>query len=304
VVVHDNPENLGKAGGVTNILPAENLLTRYTHICFLDADTLVDAGYFQAVRGWLKEDHREAEKKKRRPIGVICGRAKSIPYNWLTAFRAFEYFLSHHLHKPAQSQLGAITVAPGCASTYSVEALKVVIWNHDTVVEDMDVTVQAALKGFRIVYVGDACVYTQDPHTFRDYIGQLSRRWYAGYWQVMGKHQLLWRGPFTMLNWECRLPVIEAGLYVFALVVALLFFHARLPKIIGWTFAYAIIPAAVAAWVERRKDILLYSLVFPFMQIFNLVLFVMAMPNIAGRRRTRKTWYSPARYAMDETKAK
>ncbi len=200
VTVFDNQVNLGKAGGVTNTLRIIFSSSRYkdlTHICFLDADTLVDSGYFRAVRKRLSDDLKECEReakrnRTRKPISILCGKAKSIPHNYLTAFRACEYWISYAIYKPGQSKIRTTTVAPGCASTYSVYALQYVKWSEDTVVEDMDATVQVALAGGKIAYEPTAVVYTQDPSTLRDYIGQLGKRWYAGSWQVMGKHKLLW----------------------------------------------------------------------------------------------------------------
>lgn len=200
VVVIDNEVNLGKADGVTKTLRMLFSDARYreiTHVSFLDADTLVDKKYFQEIRNRLKADLKKVEEfakkgKSKKPISILCGRAKSIPYNWLTAFRAFEYCVSYSIYKPAQAKVRTTTVAPGCASTYSIQALRYVKWTHDTVVEDMDATLQVALSGGIIEYEKEAVVYTQDPSNIRDYVGQLSKRWYAGSWQVMGKHNLLW----------------------------------------------------------------------------------------------------------------
>ncbi len=200
VTVFNNKVNLGKAVGVTNTLRSIFSQPRYkdlTHVSFLDADTLVDPKYFLAVRKRLSEDLKEVEEARKKglqkkPISILCGRAKSLPHNWLTAFRAKEYWVSYAIYKPAQAQIRTTTVAPGCASTYSVEALQYVVWTDETVVEDMDATIQVALADGVIAYEKDAIVYTQDPSNLRDYIGQLGKRWYAGSWQVMGKHHLLW----------------------------------------------------------------------------------------------------------------
>ncbi len=308
VVVFNNEVNLGKAGGVTNALRKISGDSRYkdlTHICFLDADTLVDEKYFQAMRKRLSDDARLCEqsgkrnRKKKAPISILCGRAKSIPHNWLTAFRAFELWRTNGLHKPAQAKFKTITVAPGCASTYSVEALKDVEWTDETVTEDMDATVQVVLAGGRVEYERNAVVYTQDPNTVRDYLGQIGKRWYPGTWQVMGKHGLLWRGPFSRIHWECRLMMLEPIVYVAGLLYTTLFHPAQLWWIFGvmslMTFAYAVLAAAF----ERRWDILKYSPTFPIILLVNLIVLMIALPNVLGRKKKeRRQWYSPKRYAI------
>ena len=308
VVVFNNEVNLGKAGGVTNALRRISSDSRYkdlTHICFLDADTLVDNKYFQSVREHLKEDLLLCERsgkrgrKKKAPISVLCGRAKSIPHNWLTAFRAYELWQTNGLHKPAQERVKAITVAPGCASTYSVEALKGVEWTDETVTEDMDATIQVVLAGGRIEYELNAVVYTQDPNTVRDYLGQIGKRWYPGTWQVMGKHGLLWRGPFSAIHWECRMMMLEPVAYVATLLYTVLYHPEFLPWILGTVMLTVFTFATMASKAEGRWDILKYSPIFPLILFVNLITFVMSMPNLFGRKKNqRRQWYSPKRYAI------
>jgi cellulose synthase/poly-beta-1,6-N-acetylglucosamine synthase-like glycosyltransferase len=305
VVVIDNPVNLGKAGGVTNALRSIFSDPRYkdlTHVCFLDADTLVDQGYFSAVRKRLAEDLKETERyakrgKRRKSVGILCGRAKSIPHNWLTAFRAYELWQSQSIHKTAQAKFRTITVAPGCASTYSVDVLRFVKWSDETVTEDMDSTIQVALQGERIEYEPDAVVYTQDPQTIRDYLGQTGKRWYPGTWQVMGKHGLLWRGLFSRLHWECRLAVLEPVVFLLMLLHTLVFKPQNLPYALGAVFFFVFTMATLASWRERRTDILKYAVIFPIISIVNLVVFVGSAWNLFGKNRNRRRdWYSPQRY--------
>ena len=44
---------------------------------------------------------------------MVCGRAKSNPHNWLTAYRCLAYWISHAIYKDGQSNMGVITVTPG-----------------------------------------------------------------------------------------------------------------------------------------------------------------------------------------------
>lgn len=313
VNVIDNPVNLGKAEGVTNALANHGLLDRHTHICFLDADTLVDERYFSMVRKRLREDAIACEKANKRdekrgrtgrakPIGVLCGNPKSIPHNWLTAYRAFQYFRADLIDKPAQHIMGAITVAPGCASTYSVEVLRNVVWTPDTPVEDMDVTIQAALKGYRIAYESKARVYTQDPSTLKDYIGQVKRRWFAGAWQVMHKYGLLWSGfGFRdRVHWESRVTMVFEPLLLFAGLSVGIWKPSWLAMQLLLSLAVTFCLAIAASVKERRWDIAAYSLLYPLMWLLDIYLFVTTLPHLAKgpRFKKKRDWYSPQRYSV------
>ena len=308
VHVIDNEINMGKAQGVTNALRIIFSDPRYknaTHIAFLDADTLVDSKYFRTVRKRLSEDLKQCEKAAKKgttgkPISVLCGRPRSIPHNWLTAFRAYEFWLSHAIHKSAQAKFRAITVSPGCASTYSVDALEKVRWTDDTVTEDMDATIQIALAGGRVVYEGQAIVYTQDPRTIRDYVGQVGKRWYPGTWQVLGKHGLLWKGIFSGLHWECRLTTLEPLIYIAMLSYISVSHPGSLFKIFGGLFLLVMVLASLASWREKRLDILKYFPLFPLISFANLFLFAGTGWNITGRKKSeRREWFTPQRYAMN-----
>jgi cellulose synthase/poly-beta-1,6-N-acetylglucosamine synthase-like glycosyltransferase len=301
VYVFSNSENLGKADSVKGALNSLNLLDRYSHICFLDADTIVDSHYFQVIRKKLSDDSKFCEKsnrkgKKVRPIGVLCGKARSLPSNYLTAFRAYEYWLAHAIHKPAQAKMSVILVAPGCASTYNTETLRKVVWSKDTVVEDMDITVQASLSGERIEYLGSAIVYTQDPKLLRDFCGQLGKRWYKGTWQVMRKHNLIFGRWERKLSWECRMVCAEPLVYLSTLLY-LLFFHQK--EFLWLSFsstAIIFLLAGIAGVQEKRKDIFLYSFTYPFLSILSLFLFTGTLPNLFQKKGVENHWYRPKRY--------
>jgi cellulose synthase/poly-beta-1,6-N-acetylglucosamine synthase-like glycosyltransferase len=306
VNVIDNEVNLGKARGVENAL---NLIFQdyhnnsVTHVCFMDADTLVDPNYFRTIAKRLEDDLVVCQGDiNKQPISILCGQVKSIPHNWLTAFRAYELWLSQWLHKVAQARLNVITVAPGCASTYSVEALEGVTWSDDTTTEDMDSTIQVVVAGGVIQYEGNATVYTQDPNTMQDYIGQVSKRWYPGTWQVMGKHKLLTSGWFKLFNWECRMMTLEPVAFVLAILYTAVCYTSTLPLFLAMSYLF-VFPAAVASSIqEKRFDILKYSPIFPFILLVNMFVYVSKIGNIFGRDKAALKWYSPERYTMEEAK--
>ena len=149
-----NEKNIGKAHSLARLASVSELVRRYDYICLMDADTQVSQDYFQAVRSSFSQPG----------VAVVCGRAKSTPHNWLTAYRCLAYWISHAIYKDGQSNMGVITVTPGCAAAFSADAFGQLEWSSDTIVEDMDCTIQVHRKRLgRIVYQKHAVVSTQDP---------------------------------------------------------------------------------------------------------------------------------------------
>ena len=188
-----NSTNIGKAKSVQRLAAVSQLTERYDYICLMDADTEVSADYFSAV----------LESFANANVAAVCGRAKSTPHNWLTAYRCLAYWISHAIYKDGQSNMGVITVTPGCASSFRADVFKQLEWNNDTIVEDMDCTVQIHRKELgKIIYQKNALVSTQDPSSLRGYIRQMYR-WNTGAWQVGLKYGML--QGLSKIDWEYKL---------------------------------------------------------------------------------------------------
>src|SRR5262250_2018285 len=173
-----NPKNIGKAMALSRGAREFGLIDRYDYICLMDADTEVCQGYFDVVKRAFSDPS----------VATVCGRAKSTPHNWLTAYRCLAYWMSHAIYKGGQSNMGVITVTPGCAASFRADVFRQLEWTHDTIVEDMDCTIQIHRKKLgKIVYQPQAIVSTQDPRTLRDYVKQMYR-WHTGAWQVGQKY--------------------------------------------------------------------------------------------------------------------
>lgn len=278
----------GKEETLTYATDVLKLFWKYTHVCFFDADTEIDSAYFRVTR----------ERLRMNPaIDIICGRPKSLPHNWLTAHRAVQYWSFHSVHKAAQGKMSAILVVPGCAGTYSTESLKKIVWSPDTRIGDMDATIQAAKMGMKIVFEPKAIVYTQDPSNFHDYTVQLYRRWYRGLWMNMRKHGILWKGPFSMLHWDCRMMFLDQfAPFIFLSIVWIMQMHYYFWGAIAVYSSIVLVETLSCAVMEKRWDILKYAPIFPFMRIYDTLLFVASTPNILVKREKSGVWDSPTRY--------
>ena len=70
-----------------------DLTSRYDYICLMDADTQVSDDYFESVRKSFEQPG----------VAAVCGRAKSTPHNWLTAYRCLAYWISTQFTKTARA---------------------------------------------------------------------------------------------------------------------------------------------------------------------------------------------------------
>jgi cellulose synthase/poly-beta-1,6-N-acetylglucosamine synthase-like glycosyltransferase len=195
---------------------------------------------------------------------------------------------------------GVITVAPGCASTYATGILNSLDWSGQTLVEDMDVTIQIHRSHLgAVAFTPYAVAYTQDPQTVRQYIGQLTR-WYCGTWQVMRLRRLLRGGQ--AIDAEFGLLLAEGLIY------ALL--AASLPFMI-WLRPSAVASMLLldqAIWLAltvtfaiylRRLDILVSFPTFIFIRVLNCLVFLRTFWTEVMLRRTQREWFSVSRYRTE-----
>ncbi|MBI1824105.1 MAG: glycosyltransferase family 2 protein, partial [Nitrospirae bacterium] len=248
-----NKGNLGKADSLRDLIHHRELANEYEFIALLDADTMVDPGYFSRML---------SQAERNQDVVLFIGQVKSQKHNWITGARAMDYAYMHDIYKSAQSKYSMITVGPGCASIYRTRALKRIQISNDTLAEDMDWTIQVYRKNLgRILYVPEALVYTQDPETLWDYIRQI-RRWYSGSFQVIRKHRIMSR--LTRIDLELGFLYLEGLVYslLFALLPILFpymfFFHwSWVKKIAAIDFMMLSGFAFYASVRNRRPDIFL-----------------------------------------------
>lgn len=279
--------NIGKAHSIARGTRHFGLLDRYAIIALMDADTEVSPGYYESVR-------KSFENPK---VGAVCGRPKSLPYNWLTAYRCLSYFMCHFVYRGGQNAMGAITVAPGCSTSFRTKVFKQLDWCRDTIVEDMDCTIQVHKRNLgKIVYQDKAVVYTQDPRSVRDYVKQ-TYRWYTGAWQVGKKHNMF--KSFKKIDREYQLLMAE-GL-VFALVISLSpLWMVLFPKeYLVFLFVNAMslmFIAAVAGIETRRWDVILFSPLYVLMQGLDCLVFLYSFWKTAVTGAQVTSWMAVKRY--------
>lgn len=287
-----NETNIGKANAIARACSNYDLIRRYDVISLMDADTVVNAAYYDEVRKAFIDGFAKGKN-----IALVCGRAKSVPYNWLTAYRCFGYFVTHFVYREAQSNMGVINVAPGCAASYRSDVFAKLDWNRDTLVEDMDVTIQVHRKNLgSIVYCPKAEVYTQDPRSLGDYFKQMDR-WYTGTWQIGLKYKIFTGWKRLDLEWKL---LMGEGL-IFGLILAVSpFFLLAHPVMFLYLeacdFLITFALSSLCAYNERRLDVVLASPLYLLMRYVDCAVLLRSFWKTVIRRERAEGWFSVKRY--------
>jgi poly-beta-1,6-N-acetyl-D-glucosamine synthase len=280
-------KNVGKATAIARATAHFELLDRYEAIALMDADTAVCPGYYDAVREGFKSPD----------IVAVCGRPQSLPHNWLTAYRCYSYYMTHSVYRSGQTAMGVITVAPGCSTSFRTSAFRQLDWCTDTIVEDMDCTIQLHKKKLgRIIYQEKAIVYTQDPRTIKDYIKQTSR-WYTGAWQVGKKHNMF--RSLSRVDLEYKLLLGEALIFSVLLTLLPLWVYLVPHKLASFVIINGILLmfiSILAGWDSKRYDVVLFSPIFMLLQTLDLYILLRSFWKTVVRGRHDHAWNQCVRY--------
>lgn len=131
-------------------------------------------------------------------VAAVGGNVKVAGRRGLLARQqALEYITGLTLQRRAFSYLGCMQVISGAIGAFRKDALLAVgCYATDTVVEDMDMTIELSNHGYKIIYNPLAVAYTEAPGNLRDFLKQ-RYRWTYGSFQVLSKHrQQLWRPTY------------------------------------------------------------------------------------------------------------
>jgi poly-beta-1,6 N-acetyl-D-glucosamine synthase len=108
---------------------------------------------------------------------------------WLSLHQAIEYITGLAIQRGAFAHMGCMQVISGAIGAFRRDLLKEVGgYSKDTIVEDMDVTVTLARRGYKVVYNRAAIAYTEAPESLSAFVKQ-RYRWVYGGFQVAAKHR-------------------------------------------------------------------------------------------------------------------
>ncbi len=250
-------KNGGKALALEQLIAHFGLSTKYRYILFSDADSQLDPHFFEAI-------HDAAQKLPACIVGSVVSQKKGL----VSAYRTVEYALTQLIFKQAQSYIGTIAVAPGCASAYRSDVLRELHFGGGTLTEDYDLTLQIhAQRLGPIIYAPKARVLTQDPLTIGDYWKQIIR-WHTGFWQNFFLHRVYF--PRRSVHYEILVLTLDSISWI-AVITASIFFPVEFLRLlvlsltVSWTLTAAVII------IEKTWWTIPYLPLFPFFQLMNII---------------------------------
>lgn len=283
------PVNGGKANAQKAALKHFGLTDRYDWIIFLDGDTKVDTGFFDALKN-------AAEKQPE--VGLFVGQVKSVKNSHIySASRASDYAYSHDMIKHGQSNFNVVFVSPGCCSMYRSDVLEQVDIDHMTLAEDMDLTIQTHRLGYRVVYVPGASVNTQDPANFKDYHKQVLR-WYRGFWQIVKKHNVFGFRKRQRVDWYMMFATIDSMLFnrIFWAVALAIYNPAVIIPGFFMDLGVSFCVSCYAAIKTRRLDLVYKFPIYYWLGYVNLYAYIRAFIEIIVQKKELLAWNKVKRY--------
>ncbi|MGH7963449.1 MAG: glycosyltransferase [Candidatus Binatia bacterium] len=114
-------------------------------------------------------------------------------------YRTLYHAVANGWIRKMQDALGRQLVLSGMANCHRADVLaEVGGFPDDTITEDYDLTWELHRRGYSVAFTSEALVYTQEPTSLRELLGQM-HRWTSGFAQTMVKH---------------RAPVLDAASFI------------------------------------------------------------------------------------------
>jgi cellulose synthase/poly-beta-1,6-N-acetylglucosamine synthase-like glycosyltransferase len=283
--------NGGKSLAIAKGIKHFNLAS-YDLLALADADTTFEPGYFAAM---------ERAFEKFPNAAIACGKVKSRPKNWLTAWRALQYAVGHWLIKEGQHALGTINVAAGCCSVFRMSLFDEIWESRPSIVEDMMATLRAHDLGYDVIYVRDAVVVTADPQDLLHSYSRQLTRWNGGAWSCT--RQLKMWGSTRRIALETQL-VMSEGFVVSTLLLLLPIWLYLFPKTVAtWMTidgGFMLISAAIVSFSHKRWDILFYMPTYIVLRFVDSYLFLKGFHQaFFGPKSEKLSWQSSTRYKLN-----
>ena len=218
----------------------------------------------------------------------------------LNKHQAVEYITGLTLQRRAFAHLGCMQVISGAIGAFRRDKLLAVGgYSTDTVVEDMDLTIELAKRNYKIVFNPQAIAYTEAPESISDFLKQRYRWTYGGF-EVAAKHRdVLFR---RNINWLGTVGMPYFVIFPWVDVVVSFVLAAALVRLVltgdGYGFLFFYIAMTIlqvllvfyALVIDKENKRL--ALVGAIDSLFynHLITFTTLRAGINYLRRKRTTW--------------
>jgi biofilm PGA synthesis N-glycosyltransferase PgaC len=314
VSVLETEAKAGKAGALEEGIRRFGLVELYEAVLLLDADTLLDPGYFEHALPLFDDAEVVAvagcAHTEWNPPGV------SVLGKLLISHRARIYAIMQHLIKFGQTwqYTNALYIIPGFASMYRTRALPYIDINPPgLVIEDFNMTFELYRRRLgRVGFTLRAGAVTQDPGTLGDYVRQ-TKRWALGFWQAVRRYRprpdlflfmlvlfitelliasvLIVLLPAIIL--VSLLPAVFPGLLDISFI-QLAYTRIDLPLVVIAVLVPDLLLSIAVALLERRPRYLLFAPAFLMLRMVDAAIGLYALP-MAWAERSTGSWISPQR---------
>lgn len=208
--------NLERNVGKANALNAGLELVRHHLTITVDGDSyLYQNALHNLVRRYLSDP-----SNTRAVAGAVL--VRNSRKNMVTAIQEWDYFHGIAAIKRLQSLYQGTLVAQGAFSVYDTTLLRELGgWPH-TVGEDIVLTWAILERGYRVGFAENACLFTNAPETWLQFIRQ-RQRWSRGLIEAFKSHwRLLFKPRMTTLFiwWNLLFPYMDL-VYSFAFIPGL-----------------------------------------------------------------------------------
>ena len=211
---------LAKNAGKSNALNVGLQGVRFDLTITVDGDSYLYRNALRNLVGRYLSDPPDT----RAVAGAVL--VRNSRHNLITAAQEWDYFHGIAAIKRLQSLYQGTLVAQGAFSIYDTATLRAAGGWPDTVGEDIVLTWHLLERGYRVGFAENACVFTNAPTTWRQFIRQ-RQRWSRGLIEAFKAHwRLLFRRRMSTLFiwWNLLFPYMDLAFtlaFIPGLVLAL-----------------------------------------------------------------------------------
>lgn len=180
-----------KAGALQNAMKQ----TRFPFIAIFDADFAPSANFLKKAIRFFSDPNVGAVQTR---WGYLNKR-----YNWLTRIQALQLNVHFTIEQKGRSVSGYCNQFNGTAGIWRKRTIEEAGgWQADTITEDLDLSIRAQLKGWKIYYAEEITVRSELPIYLSDY-QQQQARWITGGIAVFKKLGY----PVVKSNWNWKIKL-------------------------------------------------------------------------------------------------
>lgn len=224
-----NLQQVGKGYALNfifNLLHKEKADKQYEAYIIFDADNLLDQNYISEMNKTFDQGYE---------VITSYRNSKNYDSNWISAGYALWFLREAKYLNHARMLLGTNCAISGTGFLVAAHVIEEQGgWIHHLLTEDIEFSIDSAIRGRRIGYCADAVLYDEQPCTFSQSWTQ-RLRWSKGFYQVFGKYGFsLVQGAFQNRSFSCfdMLMTIAPAMFVsLATVIVNVYF-------LGWALLH------------------------------------------------------------------